>query len=265
MKSRIVAILSDLGTRDYFVAAIKGAILSISPDAKIVDVTHEVPKYNIQAAAFILWQVAKAFSKGTIFIVVVDPGVGTERKCVLLQTKNDMLFIAPDNGVLTFVAKQLGVAKIYRVANQELMGHKPSMTFHGRDIMAPVAAHLSLGVEPSKVGPKLTEIKLFEIPRPAVTKNEIRGQIMSIDNFGDIMTNIDAATISKFANRGTVLLVTIENMVIPVKFVRTFGEVEPRESLCYIGSSGMLELASNMGNLADELKVKIGSGLIIKR
>ncbi len=265
MKSSVIALLTDLGAKDYFVGAIKGAILSVNPDAKIVDITHEVPKYDVRGAALILTQAAEAFPKGTIFITVVDPGVGTDRKCVLLKTKNELFFIAPDNGVLTLVAEQLGVAELYEIANRKLMMPEISPTFHGRDIMAPVAAHLSLGVKPSEVGPELKGIKLLKLPRPTATETEMRGHIMSVDDFGNLVTNIDASTISKFARVGENLVVAVANKMLTVKFASTFGEVRLGGYLCYVGSSGMLELAKNMGNLANELKIKIGDELTIQK
>jgi hypothetical protein len=265
MGSSVIALLTDLGAKDYFVGAMKGAILSVNPDAKIVDITHEVSKFDVRRAALILVQAAKAFPAGTIFITVVDPGVGTERKCVLLKTKNGLFFIAPDNGVLTLIAEQLGIAELYEITNRELMMPEISSTFHGRDIMAPVAAHLSLGVKPSEVGPGLKEIKLLKLPRPMVTEKELRGHIMSVDDFGNLVTNIDASTISKFARIGELLTVTVGERVLTAEFARTFGEVGLGEYVCYAGSSGMLELAKNMGNLANELKIKIGGELSIKK
>lgn len=261
----VIALPTDLGAKDYFVGAMKGTIFSVNPDAKIVDITHEVPKYDVREAALILAQAAKAFPVGTIFVTVVDPGVGTERKCVLLKTKNGLFFIAPDNGVLTLVAEQLGIAELYGITNRELMMSEVSPTFHGRDIMAPIAAHLSLGIKPSEVGPELKEIKLLKLPRPTATETKLRGHIISVDDFGNLATNIDALTISKFVKLGEALVVAVAGKVLTVKFARTFGEVELGGYLCYVGSSGMLGLAKNMGNLANELKVKIGSELTIKK
>ncbi|MFQ6129312.1 MAG: S-adenosyl-l-methionine hydroxide adenosyltransferase family protein [Candidatus Hadarchaeaceae archaeon] len=265
MGSSVIALLTDLGAKDYFVGAMKGTILSVNPDAKIVDITHEVQKYDVQGAAYVLAQAAKAFPAGTIFVAVVDPGVGTERKCVLLKTENGLFFIAPDNGVLTLVAEQLGIAELYEITNRELMMPKVSPTFHGRDIMAPIAAHLSLGIRPGEVGHELKEIKMLKLPRPTVTETKLLGHIVSADDFGNLATNIDASTISKFARVGEALVVAVAGKALTAKFARTFGEVGPGEYLCYVGSSGVLELAKNMGNLANELKVKIGSELIIQK
>ena len=265
MKSNIIALLSDLGVKDYFVGAMKGSILSINPEAKIIDVTHEVPKHDVQAAAFTLANAAATFPPGSIFVAVVDPGVGTKRKCILLQTKNGLFFIGPDNRLFTIVVNRFGIARAYEVTNRALMRHEISPTFHGRDIMAPVAAHLTLGVKPSEVGPELREIELFELPQPVLTEDELKGQIMNVDDFGNLVTNIDGDMISKFAKLGDALVVRVADNALTIKFSRTFGEVDHGKNLCYIGSSGMVELAKNMGNLAGELKVKIGDKLTIRK
>lgn len=265
MRSSVIALISDLGAKDYFVGAMKGTILSINSNAKIVDITHEVARHDVRAAAFALASAANAFPEGTIFLAVVDPGVGTKRRCILLQTKNGLFFIGPDNGVFTLVAERFGVAKIYEITNKALMNRDISPTFHGRDIMAPVAAHLSLGIKPSEVGPEIKTIKSIEIPHPRVTQLELSGYILNVDNFGNLVTNIDAATALRFAKVGEALKVKIDEKVLKVKFARTFGDVTAGERMCFIGSAGTLEFARNMGNLAEELKIKIGDELIIQR
>ena len=262
---RAIAILSDLGTKDYFVGAMKGAILSVNPDAKIIDISHEIPKRDILAGAFVLANAAETFPKGTIFIGVVDPGVGTERKCILLETLKEQLFVGPDNGIFTLVAEKFGVLKIREITNRKLMRPEISPTFQGRDIMAPVAAHLSLGIEPAEVGPESKGMKKLEIPRPKSLKKELRGSVLNIDDFGNLVTNIGADLVSRFSGLGEVLKIRVCGRVFPAKFVRTFGEVRRGERLCYVGSSGMLEFAENFGNLAEKLKVKIGSAIRIKR
>ena len=262
---RVIALLSDLGIKDYFVGAMKGAILSVNPNAKIVDITHEMPRHDVHAAAFTLVNAAAAFPRGSIFVTVVDPGVGTKRRCILLQTKNGLSFIGPDNGLFALVAERFGVAEAYQITNKALMRQEISPTFHGRDIMAPVAAHLSLGVKPAEVGPRLKSIEMLKIPKPESTATEIRGSVLNIDRFGNLVTNIDASMASSFAKLGEALKVRIGGKLLRMKFARTFGEAALGECLCYLGSSGMLELAENQGNLADKLKVKIGSKLIIRR
>ena len=265
MRSRVIALLSDLGVKDYFVGAMKGAILSVNPNAKIIDITHEVPRHDVRAAAFTLASAAATFPRGSIFVAVVDPGVGTKRKCILLQTKNGLFFIGPDNGLFALVAERFGVAEAYQITNKALMRREISPTFHGRDIMAPVAAHISLGVKPAEVGPRLKNIEMLKIPKPKSTATEIRGSILNIDRFGNLVTNIDASMASSFAKLGEALKVRIRGKVIMARLAHTFGEVAPGERLCYLGSSGMLELAENQGNLASKLKVKIGGKLTVRK
>jgi hypothetical protein len=264
MKSGIVALLSDLGTRDYFIGAMKGVILSINPDAEVVDITHEVSKFDLPTAAFTLVQAAKSFPTGTVFVIVVDPGVGTERKCILLRTRNGLSFIAPDNGVLTSVAQEFGVREIRELSNPKLMLPEISSTFHGRDIMAPVAAHLTLGVKPSEVGPILGRMKLLHIKPPTSNKGRLIGQVVHIDDFGNLVTNLERELLSGF-RLGAPLKVRVNKKPLLVKFASTFGEVPPGKFVCYIGSTGALELAKNRGSAARELNIKIGAGFIVER
>lgn len=263
MGPRVIALISDLGTKDYFVGAMKGAILSVNPDAKIADITHEVPKQDVRTAAFVLAQAAETFPPSSIFIAVVDPGVGTKRKCILLQTKNGLRFIGPDNGIFTLVAERFGVSGIYEITNRDLMRPQVSPTFHGRDIMAPVAAHLSAGVKPAEVGPRLKTLKRLKIPRLRFVRGKIQGHVLNVDDFGNVITNIDEALVSRFAKLGKRLRISIGSKRLTAKFVRTFGDVGAGELLCCVGSAGLLELARNSGNLAGELKVKVGTGISV--
>jgi len=262
---RIIAILSDLGTRDYFVGAMKGTILAVNPKAEIVDITHEIPKQDIRSAAFVLANAAETFPPGSIFVAVVDPGVGTERRCLLLRTLNGLSFIAPDNGILTLVTEQFGVEEIREVKNRKLMRPCISATFHGRDVMAPVAAHLSLGLKPEEVGPKIGKIRRLKTPKPELKGDELRGEILYIDDFGNLVTNINAELVERFAKLGETLDVKIGGKRIIAEFARTFGEIPPHQPLCYIGSARLLELSENMGDLADELGVSIGEPVTLKK
>lgn len=252
----IVALLSDLGLKDYFVGAIKGAILAINPAATIVDVTHEIPRHDVFTAAFTLASAAETFPNGTIFVVVVDPGVGTERKGILLRTDNDFLFVGPDNGVFTLVAQRFGVKEIRELTNQKLMRKNISATFHGRDIFAPVAAYLSLGVSTSEVGPVLPDMKKLDLVKAEIVEGEITGEVVAIDDFGNILTNIGSNLIERLAKIDETLIIEIGGKSLLAKFVRTFGEVGPGEALCYLGSAGVLEIARNLGNLAMEIDAR---------
>jgi len=253
---RIIALLTDFGTRDHYVAAMKGVILSINPDARIVDISHEIRKGDILTGAFILLQASRTFPPGTIFLSVVDPGVGTERKCIAVKTKNDFIFIAPDNGLLSLVAQEYGVEEIREISSSQLMRTEISATFHGRDILAPVAAWLSLGIKLEKVGPKLESFCSLALPPPRTVGRRIFGSVIHLDDFGNVITNIPSSTISYAP--GQTLLIEVAGKRIPLTFVKTFGEVEKGKPLAYIGSSGFLELAKNLGNFAKDVRVEVG-------
>jgi S-adenosylmethionine hydrolase len=259
-----IALISDLGTRDYFVPAMKGVILSINPNALIVDITHELPKGNIAVAAFTLVNAIETFPGGSIAVAVVDPGVGTKRKCILVETGNKMFFVGPDNGIFTLVAERFKVKGVYEITNSALMRPSISSTFHGRDIMAPVAAHLSLGLNPSEVGPRLRTFKKLKIPRPKLVGDRIFGRVLNIDDFGNIVLNIDAQMASQLLRLNRFVRIGLKGKEFVVKFVRTFGDVKPGECLCYIGSAGLLEVAKNMGNLAAAVGAELGDEVSVE-
>lgn len=258
-----IGLITDFGARDYYTAAMKGMILSINPDAGIVDISHQIPKHGIKNAAFVLCHGAETFPKDSIFIAVIDPGVGTERKCILLRTNNGFNFIGPDNGVFTLVAERFGVEEVREISNQELMRSEVSSTFHGRDIMAPVGAHLSLGTGPSQVGPPIEDFKTFELEKPRLKDDAVYGQIVNIDNFGNVVTNIGTDLIEELVQRGRLFKVQINEKKFQAPFGKAFEDVSKGEELCYIGSANTLEIAKNQESLADELNLDGGEKLNI--
>lgn len=258
-----IALITDLGDKDHFVSSMKGVILSINPEAKIVDITHQVPKQDVRTASFILANAAETFPAGSNFVAVVDPGVGTERVCILLRTENELNFIGPNNGVFTLVAEKFGIDEIRKISNKDLLRSDISTTFHGRDVMAPVAAHLSSGLKPSKVGERIEELELVDMKKPKSMTKGIRGEILHIDDFGNLITNIGGDLIEKTADIGATLRIEIDTQELKAPFVKTFGEVSEGDNLCYIGSSNLLEIAKNRGNLADEVNVERGNELFI--
>lgn len=262
MVNPLIALITDFGNRDHFVGAIKGTILTINPNAIIVDISHEIPKFDIWTAGFILYNAAKFFPKRSIFVAVVDPEVGGKRKIILLKTTDEKFFIAPDNGLLTFVHNNLKVAWIREIRNRKMMLPDISHTFHGRDIMAPVAAHLSLGANPENVGPILKRIKLLNVEDPERIGKTIYGQIWHIDDFGNVITNIPRGFV-KFSPHKK-LEVTFQTASLKAIFGETFADVAEKENVAYFGSSGLLEIARNRGDLAKELKVKTGQRIIIR-
>ncbi len=251
-----IGLITDLGWGDYYVGAMKGVILSINPEAKIVDISHQIPKHDVEKAAFVLCYAADTFPRNSVFIAVIDPGVGTERKCILLRTREkNFNFIGPDNGVFSFVADRFGVSEVREVSNSDFMLPGVSSTFHGRDIMAPAGAHISLNPKLSEVGPEIGGFEKFDIETPCVENGVVSGQIINIDDFGNLITNIPSDLVYDLAEFGDVLDVRIAGHEFFIPFVRTFGDVSKGEKLCYIGSIDTLEIAKNRGNLSYELDV----------
>ena len=205
----IITLTTDFGTTDSYVAQMKGVILGIAPDATLVDITHQVPPQDIVAGSAILADAVGAFPPDTIHLVVVDPGVGSERRPVAVETtsRGERLgprFVAPDNGVLTGALQHFPLRRAVRLAERRFWRTDVSHTFHGRDLFAPVAAHLSRGIELAEFGPPLDwELILLPVDRPVVEGDEIRGHIARTDSFGNLITNIDASLIPEAVRRGS--------------------------------------------------------------
>jgi len=256
----VIALLTDFGTKDYFVAAMKGVILSINPNAAVVDITHEVPPQDVWTGAFVLRSVYKWFPRGTIFVAVVDPGVGTERAPLLLQTKN-YFFIGPDNGVLSLAAQEDGVVAAYRI---EARLPRVSRTFHGRDVFAPAAAYLSLGISPSMLGTPIGQWKRLEMPRAEYREGALYAHTIYVDRFGNVYTSATEEDIKQLASPGDILCVE-GPATIKARYVETYGYAAPGETVALINSEGYLELAVSMGNAAATYGLKPGQAIIIRK
>lgn len=244
---RAISLLTDFGTADYFVGAMKGAILSVNPQAVITDITHHIPAQDVAAGAFTLLAAYDTFPAGTIHVAVVDPGVGSTRR-PLAVTAGDYFFVGPDNGIFTYVYDREPSFKGFHLTNPTYFRHPVSSTFHGRDIFAPVAAALSSGVEPSSLGPQI-----FDPVRLSAT---LAPQIIHIDRFGNLITNI---TRHGF-NPGT--SISVNGKVIRA-FRSFYGEKvgEPDEPFAIWGSAGFLEISVNGRSAAEILGVKRGDEL----
>ena len=238
-----ITLLTDFGTADYFVGAMKGVILSINPQAVIADITHEIPAQDVAAGAFTLLAAYETFPAGTIHVAVVDPGVGSERR-PLVVSAGDYLFVGPDNGLFTYVYDRHSSFAAFHLTETKYFRHPVSNTFHGRDIFAPAAAALSIGIDAASLGPQISDP--IRLPSP------IGPQIIHIDHFGNLITNI---TRDQFT--GTRL--TVNGRVISA-FRNFFGENvgEPNEPFAIWGSAGYLEIAVNGGSAAEVLRVKRG-------
>ncbi len=237
-----IALLTDFGTRDYFVAAMKGAVLSIDPKALIVDITHDIAPQAVLEAAFTLNACYRDFPLGTIFTVVVDPGVGSERRAIAAES-DGYYFAGPDNGVLSFV---LGPnARVFGLENAEFFAKKVSATFHGRDIFAPAAAHMSLGFDPSAFGPRVKDPILLEQRIPKHDDTEVlTGCVLHIDRFGNIITNFKRSDMPESGHLEV-------NGTRIANFRRYFADGPAGELFLIEGSAGLVEIASYGASAAE--------------
>ena len=262
----LVVLLTDYGQSDYYVGALKGSIYSVYPEARIDDITHQVTPFNIWEGAYTLSLAAKEFPKGTVFIAVVDPGVGTGRKAIVLETKDNKLFVAPDNGLLTFVAEEMGTHSIREIRNKAYMRPKESFstTFHGRDIFGPAGAYLASGVPISSVGPEINDFVRLKIPRAKLRNGKIQGQVIRVDIYGNVITNISDSLLGEAGIKlGDLITIKLSGQTFPVRFVRTYGDVPKGEKLCHLESRRLLEVSINMGHLAKTFGIHVGDQIVI--
>ena len=262
-----VAFLTDFGESDWFVGTMKGVVRSIAPDAALVDITHNIKPFEIQEGAFALFSSYSHFPAGTIFCCVVDPGVGTDRHAIC-ATDGRYYFVAPDNGLLSFVCRQAGDNwRVYKAENTEYIQKNISYTFHGRDVFAPLAAHLIKGVSPEKLGPELKHIKTLEASEPYINQEGmLEGEVIYIDRFGNLISNITNAQVREhFADlvgQEDHWHVKIRNLLLPGLSLM-FSDKQPEEFLFYWGSSDFLEIAINQGNAAEVLDVEVGVRVVL--
>lgn len=266
MNSPIV-ILTDFGTSDPFVGIMKGVITQIAPDAPIIDLTHEIPPGDIRRAAVTLWQSVDYFPPGSIFLVVIDPGVGTSRRAVIVHNGQHS-FIAPDNGVLSFILGDHSNA--WEISNPRLALPNPGTTFHGRDIFAPAAAHASLGVPPPKFGSAIPDLVM--LPNPKVDSPSpgiLTGQCLHKDRFGNLLTSL-----GKFSRKANQIVLTpwigdadnfsfnLQDAYLELSdgktlsWANTFADIPPGECAVILGSSGLLEIVANRQSAANLLNLQ---------
>lgn len=257
---RIITLTTDFGLKDPYVGAMKGAILSVNPRAVIVDISHMVEPGNILEGAFVLSGACGLFPDGTIHVAVVDPGVGGERKPVAVEAGRH-LFVGPDNGLLSLVAREAGFRGAVELKDGSYFRREVSSTFHGRDIFGPVAAHLSLGARTGSLGPALERISALEMPRPVVAEDGIRGEVIYVDSFGNLITNIRSEDLSAFI-APSVEVVIKDTGLKGLK--RTYSTAEKGRPLALMGSSGLLEIAVNSGSAAKGLSAGIGEAVLVR-
>jgi S-adenosylmethionine hydrolase len=264
----IITLLTDFGTEDAYVGVMKGAILSINPSAVVVDVCHYIDPQDLIQAAYLIQSSYRYFPKGTVHIIVVDPGVGGNRSIVAVKLSGH-IFLAPDNGVLTLLMDEGEVDAIVCVNNTRYFLNSISRTFHGRDIFAPVGSHISKGVPIEKLGPHLgmQDLIRLSIPKPYISdKNELIGTIISIDRFGNCISNINENFLNKFIKSGPEKRLEIKTGKTVIKSLsRSYTDVGSGCPLAIIGSFGYLEIALNCDNAGRQLNVQKGDTITLKR
>jgi hypothetical protein len=261
----LITMLTDFGLNDHYVAIMKGVVYNINPQARIVDISHEVRPQDVLQAAFLLKVSYSYFPKRTIHLVVVDPGVGTTRRPILVSTES-YYFIAPDNGVLSFIYQQETISEVRELTASHYFLNPVSQTFHGRDIFSPMVAWLSRGVAASSLGDLVTDYKKFNIPVPTLLKEDILvGRIIYVDRFGNLISNITQKDftehLGKSPGKRFVLRVAERNIG---KLSQSYAEGGEGELVALFGSSNYLEFSLNKGNAARALSIQIGAEVLFK-
>lgn len=265
LKRPVITLLTDFGYRDHFVSAMKGVILSIAPEAVIIDVTHGVPKYDVRTGAYVLKAAYKYFPPGTIHIAVVDPGVGTHRRSIAIRTRN-YIFVGPDNGILALAALEDGIVEVRAIQNPRLTREQVSYTFHGRDVFAPVAAHLARGLPFDEVGPPVEDgLVVPSFARPKVEDGYLECEVLYIDDFGNVVLNATACDVKKAGLAyGALCRVKLKSTEVEAPFLPSYGFAAEGKALLLINSEDFLELAVNKGSAAATLGLAPGDRVTVR-
>ena len=265
MHKSIIGLITDFGTKgQHYISSIKGVILKINPEINIIDISHNITPFSIIEAAYIIKTIYKHFPRETVFITVVDPGVGSSRAILGIQTTDDYYFVGPNNGIFLNVFPITQISKCIDITNAEYFNNPVSNTFHGRDIMAPVGAYLANGVDLGNFGIEFDLNKIIQHPieYKRISDKEVRCTIQYIDNFGNITTNIEATSIPLKEDK--ILKIKLKNKTeISGKFVNFFEEGTVNNLLFLVGSSGYLEISKNQGNAAVDLNLRVGDLITI--
>lgn len=263
-----VVFMTDFGVVDDSVALCKGVMYSVAPDLRIVDLTHQVTAFSIADGARFLFGASPYFPAGTVFVTVIDPGVGSSRKAIVVKSKRRQFFVLPDNGLITMVADRDGVEAIREISNSDWMiGARISSTFHGRDIFSPVGAHLARGDDWTKVGAEMKGFVRLDLNPSTIDDRGVTGEVIALDGpYGNLVTNISAEDFLKLGyQRGDVLKATIAGHEIEMPFVKTFSDVPLKAPLLYIDSRGRVSFAVNQASFAATYNVDPPQPIFIPR
>lgn len=256
-----IVFMTDFGLVDDSVALCRGVMYSIMPDVRIVDLTHQVTPYSTLDGARFLYGATPYFPAGTVFVVVIDPGVGSARKAIVAHSKRGQYFVLPDNGLLTLIEQRDGIDAVRVITNPDWMiGGKRSSTFHGRDIFSPVGAHLARGDDWTTVGPEMPvqDLVRLKLKAPALDAHGLSASVIAIDGpYGNLITNIDAEDFQKLGYQvGQEVPITLAGHDFKIKFVKTFSDVPLHQPLLYIDSRGHLAMALNQKSFAETYEIK---------
>jgi S-adenosylmethionine hydrolase len=262
MARPVVALLTDFGLHDHYAGTMKAVVLSICPDVTLVDITHSIPPHDVLTAALELAASYKYFPVGTIFLVVVDPGVGSTRRGIVADT-GDYRFVAPDNGVLTAVVRETPARRVFEMTERRYARPTVSRTFEGRDRFAPAAGWLAKGVDLSTFGRPAGQIQQLRIPIPAVSNGVLTGEVLRVDRFGNLVTNIDRKLFEQFAHGGSIEIAADTHRI--ARMVGTYAEAAAGELCALFGSTDHLEVAVSGGSARDQLDLGRGAAVTIMK
>ncbi|MCC7007470.1 MAG: SAM-dependent chlorinase/fluorinase [Acidobacteria bacterium] len=263
MAKPLIAFLTDFGTRDHYAGVLKGVVLSINPDAVLVDISHDLPVHDVPFAAHELAATYKYYPAGTIFVVVVDPGVGSSRRGMAADV-GDWRFVAPDNGVLTAVFQEAPPKKVVELTERRYARPTVSRTFEGRDRFAPAAAWLSKGVHLSALGRPISDYVMLDLPRPVLADAVLHGVVVRIDRFGNVITNLDRRSCERLTDGVGTLRLTVGGRSI-ARIVSTYADIAPGDVAALFGSTDHLECAANAADASEHLGVRIGDPVELRR
>jgi S-adenosylmethionine hydrolase len=264
----IIVFMTDFGTVDDSVAICKGVMLQIAPEAEIIDLSHQITPYSIEDAARFLSGTTPYYPGGTVFLSVIDPGVGSPRKAIIVKSKKGHYFVLPDNGLITLVQDQEGIEEAREITNPAwTIGKSFSSTFHGRDIFSPAAAHLAAGQDWTQVGPVVPNLVRLQIKTARMVGNRIEGNIIGTDGpFGNLISNIPADMFQQLGiGKNDKVLVEVGSQKFEMPFVKTFSDVPADHILMYVDSRGRIALAANEGNFAKKFKIATPVGITISK
>jgi S-adenosylmethionine hydrolase len=266
MTRPIVGLVTDFGHQDHYVGATKGAILAVCPEAQVVDIVHDLPPHDVDAASLALDAAYRTFPGGTVFLAVVDPGVGSQRRGLVLEA-GGYRFVGPDNGIFTDVLSEHPDARVHHITNAGLFRHEVSATFHARDVFGPVAGRLAAGMPLDEAGPAAADlVRLPRVPLRTTGEGEWETVVTAIDRFGNLTTGLTRAEwdqiLSTVGGDPTELVVVVEGAVLPI--VRTYSDVAEGEPCALLGSSRRLEVAVCAGNAARVLGVARGAAVRVR-